>query len=288
MILTKALIEKKCREQKLYATPRLNDVLYLHYLGLQNLGTESENCLEEYTALKCLWLENNALEAIAPPNALTAQTELRSLFLHNNALSRVEHLDHLSKLNCLNLSANLINNLTGLSNLNSLTNLDLSNNRIEDACQLKVLQNLKHLSCLNLSGNKLSSHETIEILSKLKNLRVLNLIGNPIRNTVKNYRRTLITNNEMLQFLDDRPVTDKERAFAKAFLRGGVEAEKQARSDWAEDERQKANKSYLRMQLVKAKNLQKRMIGAMISKMVTRIEREMSERPKKETKIVLE
>ena len=138
--LTKALIEKKCREQKLYTTPRLNDVLYLHYLGLETLGTESENCLEEYTALKCLWLENNALEAIAPPNALTAQTELRSLFLHNNALSRVEHLDHLSKLNCLNLSANLINNLTGLSNLNSLTNLDLSNNRIEDACQLEVLK----------------------------------------------------------------------------------------------------------------------------------------------------
>ena len=49
----------------------------------------------------------------------------------------------------------------------------------------------------------------------------------------------------MLKFLDDRPVTDKERAFAKAFLMGGIEAEKQARSDWAEDERQKANKSTL-------------------------------------------
>lgn len=33
--MTKEAIRKHCKEKKLYMTPYLNDVLYLHYKGLQ-------------------------------------------------------------------------------------------------------------------------------------------------------------------------------------------------------------------------------------------------------------
>ena len=37
-----------------------------------------------------------------------------------------------------------------------------------------------------------------------------------------------------LTFLDDRSITEYERLFAQAFVKGGIEAEQEARKEYAE------------------------------------------------------
>ncbi|OAF64358.1 hypothetical protein A3Q56_07934, partial [Intoshia linei] len=104
--LTKKLIVDLCQKNKLYRTPYLNDVLYLHYSGLVRI----EN-LEEYTGLKTLWLERNAIETI---ENLDNQIELRMLFLHENMIHKIQNLNHLIHLDSLNLSTNFISHVENL------------------------------------------------------------------------------------------------------------------------------------------------------------------------------
>jgi dynein assembly factor 1 len=73
--LTKEWLKKFLRkEHKLYySTPELNDCLYLHYKGFRKI----EN-LEEFTGLKVLYMEGNALSTI---ENLEHNINLRCLYL---------------------------------------------------------------------------------------------------------------------------------------------------------------------------------------------------------------
>ena len=70
-IMSKATLVALCKEHGLYKTPSLNDKLYLNFKGFSRI----EN-LEEYTALKALFLEGNALESL---EGLPALPELKCL-----------------------------------------------------------------------------------------------------------------------------------------------------------------------------------------------------------------
>ncbi|XP_018368008.1 PREDICTED: dynein assembly factor 1, axonemal homolog isoform X2 [Trachymyrmex cornetzi] len=235
--MTEELIRKYCKEHKLYQTPYLNDVLYLHYKGFSFI----EN-LEKYTGLKCLWLESNGIYEIAN---LENQSELKSLYLHHNLISKIENLDCLLKLDTLNLSHNTIRRIENLDGLKFLNNLNLSHNYLRETADIEHLRLLHTLSILDISHNRIDTCDIVDILGDMKSLRVITLSGNPVLKQIKMYRKTMILKCKNLQYLDDRPVFPRDRACAEAWMRGGVDEEVAERNRWFQVEQKKINDSVM-------------------------------------------
>ncbi|XP_060929874.1 dynein axonemal assembly factor 1-like [Limanda limanda] len=233
--MTKKFLKDHCKQNKLYSTPHLNDTLYLHFKGFSAI----EN-LEEYTGLKCLWLESNGLRHI---KNLDAQTDLRCLFLQQNLLSKLENLENLKKLCTLNVSNNYIQKIENISGLQGLTTLQIAHNKLETVLDVEHLSQCLGISVLDLSHNLLNDPEILHVLEAMPVLRVLNLMGNEVVRKIPNYRKMVIVRLKQLTFLDDRPVFPKDRACAVAWLAGGLDGERKERELWETRERRKIQDS---------------------------------------------
>jgi len=243
-----------------YRTEELNDKLYLHFGGFRKL----EN-LEKFTGVKALYAESNALESMV---GIEAMIKLRTLCMHQNCITEITGLENHPDLWSLNLSENFIERIDQMEQCKNLNTLNISGNRIG----FKGLDDVRNLigtsiCCLDIQNNKIDDPEVIdEILLQMPHLNVLYLKGNPVCSKIKNYRKTIISRLPKLSYLDDRPVFKDERRYCEAFIRGGIEEEREERKKFQQEEREKRELSHRRFQeMIETARREKREREAMSS-----------------------
>ena len=151
----------------------------------------------------------------------------------------IEGIETLVFLDTLNISNNSVGTISGLGGCTMLTTLTMTHNRCKTADDVRGLLDCPTLRVVDLSHNKLEDPEAMEVFKAMPGLRVLNLMGNPVIRKTSQYRKTMINEIKQLSYLDDRPVFPKERVCAEAFMKGGREAEREARTKFMENEKER-------------------------------------------------
>ncbi|CAG9466512.1 unnamed protein product [Pedinophyceae sp. YPF-701] len=237
--MSKAALKRICKEAGGFSTPSLNDKLYGNYKGFTAIAN-----LEEYTGLKAVFLEGNALDSL---EGLPALPELKCLYAQQNCIHDISGLEGCPLLAHIDLSRNRIKVVENLDHLEQLATLQLAGNDLTDKASIAHLARCSAVETLDLSDNRIDDPAALEVLQSMKQLRCLYLKGNPIVSATRNYRKAVIAALPNLSYLDDRPVFDLERTTAEAFAEGGIEAEREARRAFkaAEDERHKQNMQHM-------------------------------------------
>ncbi|CEM22869.1 unnamed protein product [Vitrella brassicaformis CCMP3155] len=248
--MTPETLREVCRERGLYETPWLNEKLYLHFKGFQKIMN-----LDEYYEVRALYLEGNGIRKIENMEPLV---NLKCLYLQQNNIHRIEGLDHCTELVALDLSHNQIRNIENLACLTSLENFKVAHNSLTS---IKALEGL--LECPSIVNVDVS-HNYIDVVSEggqalsfistttttdpsmeeaclglfgaMPKLLCLYFHGNPAVRKMTHYRKKLVAGLHKLRYLDDRPVKELERRACEAWLRGGIEAEREARRLYAKEQ----------------------------------------------------
>ena len=228
-IITENFCKKLCHYNGGYESPELNVNLYLHFQGFRKIQN-----LDSFKNLQVLYLENNSINKIEGLDKLTCLT---CLYLQNNYIKEIEGLDNNTKLSILNLSNNKIKTIKNMGKLQKLENFYISKNELSTIQDLNNLLELESLSLLDIQNNNFSENSTelLHFLNKLSKLKVLYLKGNEVCRSIPNYRRTIIIKLTNLTYLDDKPIKGEDRVGAVAYLKGGYEAEKEARLKYREE-----------------------------------------------------
>ena len=228
-IITENFCKRLCLYNGGYDSPELNMNLYLHFLGFRKIQN-----LDSFINLQVLYLENNSINKI---EGLEKLIDLRCLYLQNNYIKEIEGLDNNINLSIFNVSNNKIKTIKNMSKLQKLENFYISKNDLSTIQDLENLSELKSLSLLDIQNNNFidNSDELLSFLNKIENLKVLYLKGNELCRSIPNYRRTIIIKLINLTYLDDKPIKQEDRVGAIAYLKGGYEAEKEARLKFREE-----------------------------------------------------
>jgi len=243
--MTKESLAAAVKEQDGWDKPEYNDQLYLQCKGFQAI-TEA---IGEYTNVKALWLQQNALSKI---ENLQILPQLGCLFLHQNCIRSLEGLQGCKGLHTLNISNNYITKITGLAGI-PLETLQMSHNRLSTLADLEGIKECTTLGTLDISHNTISadkekgekSEDLIDILRELPALKCVYLQGNEISGQTRYWRRKVVGGLKELTYMDERPVFDEERRAVDAWMVGGFEAE-QAERDKMRAEKDAEHKEHMR------------------------------------------
>ncbi|KNE70535.1 hypothetical protein AMAG_14658 [Allomyces macrogynus ATCC 38327] len=238
-LMTLPYLVELAKEQKGYVTPALNDHLYLHFKGFAQISED----IAQYSGLKTLWLEGNALSEL---RYLDALTELKCLYIQENVFEHLDGISRLVNLTILNVSNNLLTALPAeLADLPHLASLHASNNKLIAVDSVAVLARCAQLSVVDLHHNQLADTRVVtDVLYAMPSLAVLTLHHNPVTQAVAHYRRNFIIHVLTLTYLDDRPVSDNERGATVAWARGGVDAERAERDRQRQEERDEMKRNF--------------------------------------------
>jgi dynein assembly factor 1, axonemal len=204
-----------------YATPELNEILYLHHRGISKLEH-----FEPYSRLRCLHLEHNAVSSLEGLRALVALTQLH---VDGNALRDLRGVQYLEKLRHLSANDNMIESLEHVRGHTALETLCVAGNRLRSASSaLEPLRSVESLASLDVTRNDITDPTVVDaIASNLSNIELLHVSkGNPVSGTVDAFRHVLVAALRELRWLDDAVVDARARRLAHARLTKGLDGER--------------------------------------------------------------
>lgn len=202
-----------------YATPELNEILYLHHRGITRIRN-----LQPYRGLRCLHIESNALSRL---DGLEELTELTQLYVDGNILENLAGIERLRKLRHLNANDNSLSTLEHVRDHPSLQTIFVRGNRIRTAEAFAALQTCASLTSLDVAQNDI---EDVTVLDEIKSIQSIELLhfarGNPAAVSIEGYRHVLTSALPSLRWLDDAEIHPEiDRRVAEAHLTGGPDRE---------------------------------------------------------------